>query len=189
MRHFAELSMRYGQGWVALVLVLAVGAYSVFFIPWFIGQNEPLLVGKALPDTLLWYSPDRLFSMAESYGEAGRAQYILGAFTFDLVFPLVYGATLIALAGWLSRPFRQSNMRIVYLLLALPILTIAFDFLENASVTAVMALSPAHPAALALVAAIATPCKWLGLATSGLAQVFTILLRAANAFSKALRPA
>lgn len=189
LRQFAELSMQYGHGWLAVLLVLAAGAYSTLFLPWFMGQNESFLVGKPLPDTLLWYSPAQLFSLAESYGEAGRAQYIFGAFTFDFVFPLVYGAALVVLAGWLARPYRHANLRQAYLLFAFPILTIASDFLENASVSAVMAVSPEHPIVLAWVAVIATPLKWLAFTISGLVLVSVFILRVANALAKAFRPA
>ncbi|HAE22034.1 MAG TPA: hypothetical protein DCG47_06900 [Spirochaetaceae bacterium] len=134
-------------------------------------------------DTSLFYTPAEAIERAVSYGEEGRSAYIFDRWTFDLVFPLIYG--LFMLSAWafsLKRlapggaitdrvragAEKSGEAKPGYRWLLVPALGIAFDFAENSAVTLLMLGvgslgAEAAPAGGILGGAMGEP-SWLGLA-------------------------
>ena len=107
----------------------------------------------------LLYSPSDLYQMAEAHGQKGRDAYVWARWTFDLVFPLVYGAALLTALGWLcARVFapgslwQRANLA--------PVLGVFFDYLENASTSLVMLRYPDKTPVVDLLAPVFTLTKW-----------------------------
>jgi hypothetical protein len=98
--------------------------------------------------------------MAEAYGERGRRAYVRARFTFDLIWPIVYGAFLTTAIGWLyARAFAvDSRWRLANLV---PPLGVMFDYLENVSTSVVMLRYPDHTSVVDTLAPIFTLVKWV----------------------------
>jgi len=151
-----------------ILLVLAVLAalfYFVFF-PTLLGS--PLIFHQSSPlDTRLSYTPQQAYQALEAYGPAGRAQYARTILLLDIVFPVVYALLLsLLIARGLVHAF-PASARIQSLAL-LPFAAMFFDWLENASILALLANFPRRLDGLAAAAGIFTSLKWLILALASL---------------------
>jgi hypothetical protein len=114
----------------------------------------------ASPDTLLFYTPEELYQIAEAYGPAGRAAYVRARWTFDLVWPLAYTAFL---ASALSIVFGRaagagSSWRLANLA---PVVGMLFDYLENSATSLVIGRFPLRTPVVAALAPLFTALKWL----------------------------
>lgn len=117
-------------------------------------------------DTVFFYSPDTATRMAGVWTQEGRLSYIFARWSFDLVWPVVYGAFVYA--AWLFSLWRLSPSaragsgrspasRFAWIALLGP----AFDYAEN--IAATLLLSSVQPPAqgIAVVASIASALKWV----------------------------
>lgn len=151
---------RLSTGWVALAAVVVFALFMVFVLPQQALDAAASSGNAGSPDTSLWYTPAELYRMAEVYGAAGRRAYIRARFTFDLVWPLVYGAFLATAISWLNRAAfpAESLGRLANLV---PALGVVLDFLENISTSLVMARYPRRTPGVDLLAPVFTLTKWL----------------------------
>lgn len=145
------------------VTLLALGIFILFMIlvlPGQAAQAEESSNGAATPDLYFVYSKDALYQMAESYGQDGRGDYVRIRFTFDLIWPLVYGFFLLTGISWLFKQVLppESIWRAVNLI---PLYAMVFDYLENISTSIVMIRYPARTAVIDTLATIFTPVKWV----------------------------
>ena len=135
-------------------------------------------------DTAFFYSANRLYEIIESYSYEVRMRYIYQRFTFDLVWPLVYGFFIISSTWYLINdatiPFKNT---IRYL----PIIAVSFDFLENILVSLLMYLYPIQIYFLGWVASLFTSLKWITLSASFILIIILFLLKGFNLFSRKLR--
>ena len=92
---------RVSSGWVVLAAIAIFVVFSATVLPMAAMDAEQYSNGAAAPDTSFWYSPDDLRSAAEAFGPEGRTAYVEARYTFDLVWPLVYGAFLATTLSWL----------------------------------------------------------------------------------------
>ena len=113
-------------------------------------------------DTSFSYTPTRLYEIISSYTYEVRMLYIYQRFTFDLIWPLVYGAFIILTSWYL---IEKTNLKYKKLRL-IPILAVGFDFLENILVSLLMYLYPYQSYFLAIIASSFTTLKWLTLSLS-----------------------
>jgi len=150
---------RISTEWVALAAVVVFVAFSAVVLPGQAAGAEEYSGEAGSPDTSLFYLAGDLYRMAEAYGERGRAAYVRARWTFDLIFPLVYTLFLVTAISWLyerafppGSPWRWANLA--------PVLGAAFDFLENASTSLVMARYPARTPGVDVLAPVFTFAKW-----------------------------
>ena len=113
-------------------------------------------------DTSFSYTPTRLYEIISSYTYEVRMLYIYQRFTFDLIWPLVYGAFIILTSWYL---IEKTNLKYKKLRL-IPIIAVGFDFLENILVSLLMYLYPYQSYFLAIIASSFTTLKWLTLSLS-----------------------
>jgi hypothetical protein len=145
---------------LVLICLLVFLIFSATQLPAQSAQAAAYSADAGTPDTSFFYTPAELNRMAERFGSSGRQAYIRARFTFDLVFPLVYGAFLATSLSFLlgrsldeASPWRRLNL--------IPLAAVLLDLLENASAALVMAVYPAPQPLAAALAAIATPLKWV----------------------------
>ena len=164
-----------GLGWRTWAASLAVFlAFLVFVLPAEAERTREVTGTNETPDTSYRYASDDLYRLAEQYGEEGRAHYVRSRYTFDVVWPLAYGAFLQASLLLASR--RTALGRLPTVLVALPIVTVVADYLENTSAAVVMARYPAETPVLASAAPVFTFVKWnLLYASFGLVVVGALL--------------
>lgn len=148
------------RGWVALIAILGFLIFTATILPNQAAQAEAESGGAPSPDTSLIYRPSELYAMAEAYGPEGRAAYIRARFTFDLVWPVVYGVFLSTTISWLARqafaegsPWRLLNL--------VPVIGVGLDYLENITAALVVGRYPARTPVVDLLAPIFTFTKWI----------------------------
>lgn len=159
----AQISTRLialSKGPVALATLIVFLLFTALVLPWQTSESAARTAGARQPDTSLLYSASELYAMADAFGPEGRQAYIRARFTFDLIWPLVYGAFLVAVISWLAgRTFgAKSPGRLLNLV---PILGVVLDYLENISTSLVMARYPAPTPIVDVLAPFFTLMKWI----------------------------
>ncbi len=175
------------SGWLTLIGLIVFFAFSALVLPEQAAQADANSGGADIPDLSFYYSPQELYQMAESYGEAGRQAYIRARFTFDLVWPIVYTLFLATSLSWLfergiSRPSRWQLANLA------PILGMIFDYLENISTSLVMYRFPARTVVIDFLATLFTPIKWIFVGGSFLLLLIGIGARLTSLFAKRRAP-
>jgi len=151
---------RVSTGWVVLGAIAVFVVFSATVLPMAASDAEQYANGAASPDTSFWYSADDLRQAAGEFGSDGRDAYVQARFTFDLVWPLVYGAFLATALSWLlarglsaSSPWRRLNL--------LPVVVVLLDYAENVCTAVTIGRYPAETAVLPYLAPFFTASKWL----------------------------
>jgi len=160
MKSWSNWLYEQSSGRVALIALIIFGIFMVFVLPGQAEQAEAIAPGVGSPDTTFLYGTRDLYSMAEGYGAEGRAAYIDARFTFDLVFPVIYGFFLVTAVSWMggrvippASRWRSANL--------LPVLGVVFDFLENSMASIVMARYPAQTAVIDAFTPLFSVLKWI----------------------------
>jgi hypothetical protein len=180
---FTGLSLwlaKFSTRWTALISVVIFTLFIVLILPGQSSNGTDQLSQTVSPDLSFYYSSTDLYKMAESYGEEGREAYIRARFTFDLIWPLVYGFFLVATLSWLLNlvfPVESSWQRANLL----PVFGMIFDYLENISTSLVMWRFPSQTPVVDWLAGIFTAIKWILIGGSFLMLVVTLLLAVWNA--------
>lgn len=109
--------------------------------------------------------------MLVDYGPAARAFYARAELTVDLMYPLVYSLLLMVLLTMLFRhkPNRRFN--------TLPLLTLLFDYLENAAIITLLMSYPTQSTGVAIVCELAKLGKWLSFGGTIALIVYGLVLR------------
>jgi hypothetical protein len=145
--------------WISLLLLFVF--FSSVLFP---ARRERLVtetgLDKPVADVWLFFTPAELADALPHFPPATRQYYALTEVTLDLAFPLIYGGWLyLSLAGLFSR-LPQLTARWQVLRFA-PILLIAADLLENASLALnFVSYPPRIPALLSLASAMSA-AKWI----------------------------
>ncbi len=116
------------------------------------GGNGPI-------DLLISYTPEKAYSMIESYGDDGRSEYRIFSMTADFVFPLVSAAFFGLLLSWLFQRGVSSTSKL-QMLNILPFGACLFDWLENLNIIIMLTLYPTKLNAIAELASLCTSIKW-----------------------------
>ncbi|MBB1514052.1 hypothetical protein H5399_15805 [Tessaracoccus sp. MC1627] len=179
------------RGWMAMAAAVLFAVFTATVLPAQAEAGAFYTVRYNAPDTSLWYSPDDLYAAAEAWGRDGRAAYVYARVTFDVIWPLVYGAFLVTTLAWVwargTAP--GSRWRGVALL---PVVAVALDYAENICTATVMARYPARTPVLAELAPFFTAGKWLALSASfmllALGVIVAIVARFRRRSSRPPRP-
>jgi hypothetical protein len=165
MRSISSGLSWFSSGWLALAALVIFAAFMILVLPGQAQKAQETSGGAGSPDTSFFYSPSDLYRMAEAYGEQGRAAYIQARFTFDLIFPLVYGFFLIASIGWVAAQIspEDSHWRFANLV---PLAGVLFDYLENLSASLVMLRYPSQTPLFDLLTPVFTLLKWMCIGSS-----------------------
>lgn len=160
MRWFSNWLYRISTRFVALAALVVFLLFTALVLPRQASSAELSSGGGGSPDMSFFYSASDLYRMAESYGEQGRQSYIRARWTFDLIWPIVYTFFLSTAISWLyGRAFTSdSSWRWANLV---PVLGMAFDYLENLSTSVVMLRFPHQTPLVDSLAPIFTALKWV----------------------------
>jgi hypothetical protein len=150
---------RISSGWVTLAALVVFALFVAFVLPAQSGEADAEGADVGSPDLSLWYTPAELYRMAEAYGPEGRQAYIRARFTFDVAWPLVYGAFLVTAISWLcARAFKPDSLWQLSNLA--PVLGALLDLAENVSTSLVMARYPSRTPVVDALAPVFTLAKW-----------------------------
>ncbi len=146
--------------WVVLSSTIIFLIFAGTVLPDQARKAEEYSAEIGSPDLSLFYSPTDLYQMAEEYGLSGRQAYIRARFTFDLLFPMIYGAFLLFTSAWsLGRTTDENNHK--RLLIFIPVWAVLFDLLENTFAAVVISRYPQPSGIIAVLAPFFTFFKWL----------------------------
>lgn len=135
---------------VTLLFVLFIGVV----LPKISAYSSDQIGVSEAPDTSFFYNSNDLYDIAKQYGEEGRITYIKLRWTFDLVWPLVYTAFLVA---WL---WKLSTYLMIKKYYYIPIVAMMFDYLENLGTTIVFLVYPNKLIVLATITPWLSLLKW-----------------------------
>ncbi|MBP1703520.1 MAG: hypothetical protein H6Q38_2627 [Chloroflexi bacterium] len=155
-------------GWITLLACVIFILFISLVLPSQPSQTDEYSTGAMTPDLSFYYSADDLYRSAESYGEAGRQEYVHSRFTFDLIWPLVYTFFLAIVISWLiPRGFAAGS--IWHFANLLPLAGMLMDYMENISTSIVIYRYPESTPVVDTLAAVFTMLKWITLSLSFLA--------------------
>ena len=160
LKIFSRSLITFSKNWIALAALVVFLLFGAFILP---GQSAAADVYSSevgSPDLSLFYSANDIYQIAEQYGPAGRDAYVRARYSFDLIFPLVYGFFLITVISWFLGKLTNEpgQLRLINLT---PIAGMFFDFLENISASIVISRYPKSSPIFANLAPIFTFTKWL----------------------------
>ncbi|MBV1758311.1 MAG: hypothetical protein KMY55_10785 [Dethiosulfatibacter sp.] len=170
MKRVNDFSEWMNRKYKTTYLVISLIIFTLFMIAVLpnVSETTKEITGTNIsPDTSFFYTSQKLYDIAESYGEAGRAYYIRSRFSFDIVWPIVYLFFLVTMMTFLF----NSSLHLI------PFLGVFFDFLENLGASYVMFRYPLDTGFIATITPIFTLLKWIfiyisfGLILAGLVRL------------------
>ncbi|MDN5352292.1 MAG: hypothetical protein PWQ12_1212, partial [Clostridiales bacterium] len=99
---------------------------------------EAVSGGAEILDMKVYYTSDEAYKILDQLGTEGRRVYQGMLTEFDFIFPLLYALTLSMSAVMILGKLFPNAMRIQKLVL-IPLLAVAFDWLENISALVMLA--------------------------------------------------
>jgi hypothetical protein len=167
-------------------LVIVSAIIFLTFILWFLPdqkeKSEVYAKGVGSVDLSFFSPPDRVYKMAETYGEKGRQEYIRARVTFDVVWPLSYTLFILSLTTFCLTRIHGSDSKLVHLNLFI-IATLLLDFMENGLAVLVMGSFPQRLDGIVYLMSTCTAAKWtfMGIAsgvwTYGLIALPIVLIK------------
>ena len=141
-----------------------------------LGYSIPLVLSFS-PESILFdmspagYSYAEAIELLKSLGPKGRNAYLTIQIPIDLVYPAMFGVSYALMITWILKQGLPKQSR-VYLLAFVPIFAGLFDYLENASIVAMLYAFPDVSENLVKIASSFTIAK------SGLTTLFFLVLLA-----------
>jgi len=174
LEKFSSRLLHLSTGLLTLICMVIFGVFSVLVLPDQAAKADAYSGEVGSPDTSLFYTASDLYRFAEAYGQNGRSAYIRARISFDLIFPLVYGAFLVTALSWLIKRVDLGRQTWGWANL-LPVAGVIFDFLENGAAAVVMARYPLTTPVLDHLAGVLTLLKWVFIAASFLMLVVVLV--------------
>lgn len=149
--------------WYYVLISLGIFVLFMIFVLPNESQKSSALGLESSPDTSWFYTSDELYDIADQYGLEGRRFYIEQRFTFDLIWPLVYGLFLTIALAFFCQSSVQGWLKKLYLL---PVFAVGLDYIENIFTATVMYRYPKETFLMADIAGYITMLKWMTLMMS-----------------------
>jgi len=183
LNKISEMLRKYANGWLVLLFFAGEAFFNVVILPNRQAKMEAGSGGTRPIDLQLFYTPEKVYSMVASYGEAGRASYRTFELTGDIIYPVVYTLFFALLITWLFQRGLASDSQ-MQKLSVVPLGGWLFDLFENLGIVAMLSVYPSTPAALAWAAATVTLVKWLFAAATIVLILIGFAMALKNRFKK-----
>jgi len=183
LKKISETLRKYANGWLVLLFFAGEVFFNAVILPARQAQMEASSGGTGPIDLQLFYTPEKVYSMVESYGEAGRASYRTFELTGDIIYPIVYTLFFSLFITWLFQRGFPPNGK-MQALNVVPLGGWLFDLLENLGIVTMLSVFPSTPDGLAWITAIATLIKWLFAAATVVLILIGLVKAAMNGFRK-----
>lgn len=158
--------------WQTKVVVTVIFLLFVSIVLPYVSSMTSKVTGVTeSPDTSFFYQSEKIFDLAESYGESGRDFYIMIRWTFDVIWPMVYGSFLYVMMKWIQKGFKLNKLTL------LPIAGVVFDFIENICATLIFWAYPTRLEGLAKVIPYITMIKWIAIGISFAAIIIGFIIQ------------
>jgi hypothetical protein len=183
LNNLSNALKKYANGWLVLLFLAGEILFNAVILP---AQQARIKAGSGEVgpiDLQFFYTPEKAYSMIESYGDAGRASYRAFELTGDIIYPIVYTLFFSLAITWLfQRGFAGDSQMHKYN--AVPFGAWLFDLLENLSIVIMLSIYPSTPALLAWIATIFTMLKWLFALVTILLLLAGLVKAVMNGFKK-----
>jgi hypothetical protein len=150
---------KYAEGRIILVFLALMLMFGMIIVPTIRNKLEANSGGAGFIDLLFSYTPEKAYSMIESYGDESRALYRTFAMTGDVIYPVVYSILFSLIITWLFQRSFASNSKL-QVLNVIPFGALLFDWLENIFIVTMLLLYPSTPTIVAKLASVCTTIKW-----------------------------
>lgn len=160
LNQISQTLKKYANGWLVLVFFAGEMLFNAVLLPNQQAKIEAASGGIGPIDLQLFYTPEKVYSMVASYGDAGRADYRTFELTGDIIYPIIYTLFFALLITWLFQRGFAADSR-MQKLNVVPLGAWLADLLENLGIVTMLSIYPSTPPALAWVTAIFTLVKWL----------------------------
>ncbi len=151
-----------------VIAMMAVIPFNALIFPLLMGRITHFSGGIQTLDVTLGYLPKVATAAIEAYTPQGRNWYLITQWTADLLFPIAYTALFSLLLASLYRRAFSPDSAFQNLRWA-PIGMMAFDYIENITISALLLMYPTTSPGLAGLAAFASLTKWVLGFTAGIA--------------------
>lgn len=163
--------MRRFDTWQTRVIVTVLFiVFIALVLPYVSALTSEVTGVSESPDTSFFYKSEKIFDMAEAYGESGRKFYIFLRWTFDVVWPIVYGSFLFVMMRWLQSSLGFNKLTLI------PIMGVTFDFLENICASLIFWAYPTRLEWLAKITPYVTMIKWIAIGLSFSVLIIGVVL-------------
>jgi len=148
-----NLQQKWATKKVLLVFVLVYFLFPFYFLPQILPEGKPL-------DLHIYYSATDAYRLLSSYSEAGRASYIIGSATIDMVYPLCYATFLgLVLTFFISSVYPSKSQ--IQQIRLFPYSIFVADVLENLCIITLLKVYPDELEWLASLSGFLTLTKWV----------------------------
>lgn len=146
------------NGYLTLGFLAMQFAFSGAILPYFQKQFDPDLT-RGLMDLSFGFTPERGYSILESYGEEGRKVYFFVESFVDIIYPIIYTTAFVLLVSFL---FKKNNWNTgkIAILNIVPLAGMVFDMLENFGIIQMLRAFPEKVEFWAKFASNAGLVKW-----------------------------
>ena len=180
---FSDILKKYANGWIILVFFVLVLLFSGFIIPTVETKLKAVSGGNGFIDMQLFYTPEKVYSMIESYGNDGRMTYRIFTLTGDLIYPIIYSVFFSLLIIWLfKRGFAPDSK--MHKLNIVVFGALLFDLLENVCLVLMFSLYPYKSTTIAWISTIFTTLKWTFGAIGITLVIIGLIMATKNKFKK-----
>ena len=183
LKNLSMTLRKYANGWLVLLFFAGEVFFNAVILPNQQAKMEAGSGGTGPIDLQIFYTPEKVYSMVESYGDAGRADYRAFELTGDIIYPIVYTLFFSLFITWLFQRGFASNSKMQDLNVV-PFGGWLFDLLENLGIVTMLSIYPATPAALAWISAIFTLIKWIFAAATIVLILIGLVKETMNGFKK-----
>lgn len=139
---------------MVLIFVSGMVLNKVFFEPYFTMQAN----GNPYIETMLFYTPQTLYTLVDDYGAHGREMYTKWSIGLDFILPLQYSVCFASCAAWISRKLSLSERLGRVALVSGTVLCLS-DWLENVFLLIVVNRFPQMLIAVSVAANVMTLLK------------------------------
>jgi len=130
LNKLSETLKKYAKGWLVLLLMAGEILFNAVILPGRQAKMEAASGGTGPIDLLLFYTPEKVYSLIASYGDQARLAYRNFELTGDIVYPIVYTLFFSLAITWLfQRGFASSSS--VHKYNVVPFGAWFFDLLET----------------------------------------------------------
>ena len=172
---------KYANGWLVLVFLAGEIFFNAVIMP---GQQAKIEAGSGGTgpiDLQLFYTPEKVYGMIESYNPEVRASYRLFELTGDIIYPIVYTLFFSLAITWLFQRGFASNSN-MHKYNVVPFGAWLFDLFENIGIVSMLSVFPSTPALLAWVSTVFTLVKWLFVVPTALLLLLGLAMAIKNGF-------
>ena len=180
---FSKTLKKYANGRIILAFLALVLLFAVVIVPTVQGKLEASSGGSGPIDLLFSYTPEKAYSIIESFGDTGRSLYRTFAMTADIIYPVVYSLFFSLLISWLFQRSFSSTSKL-QILNVLPFGACLFDWLENINIITMLTLYPTKSNTVAELASLCTTIKWSFGVVSFLIVLVGLMMALKNKFKK-----